>query len=143
MNLLELMAPSPTAKPAQMPMTPNAAGGARTSVNAVSTTGDATTAATATPMPAANTAKPQPTAPTTAVPGQQTAQTLPADARDTQSAPGKVVPGQEKVVPGQEKVVPGQQQVVQQNQQETNGTQQQQVLERIQQLAGLVKSARA
>jgi hypothetical protein len=80
-------------------------------------------------MPAANTAKPQATAPATAVPGQQTAQTLPADARDTQSVPGKVVPGQEKVV--------------QQNQQETNGTPQQQVLERIQQLAGLVKSARA
>ena len=129
MNLLELMAPSPTAKPAQMPMTPNAAGGARTSVNAVSTAGDATTAATATPMPAANTAKPQATAPATAVPGQQTAQTLPADARDTQSVPGKIVPGQEKVV--------------QQNQQETNGTPQQQVLERIQQLAGLVKTARA
>jgi hypothetical protein len=129
MNLLELMAPSPTAKPAQLPMTPNAAGGARTSVNAVSTAGDATTAATATPMPAANTAKPQATAPATAVPGQQTAQTLPADARDTQSVPGKIVPGQEKVV--------------QQNQQETNGTPQQQVLERIQQLAGLVKTARA
>jgi hypothetical protein len=136
MNLLELMAPSPTAKPAQLPMTPNAAGGARTSVNAVSTAGDATTAATATPMPAANTAKPQATAPTTAVPGQQTAQALPADARDTQSVPGKVIPGQQKVVPGQ-------QQVVQQNQQETNGTPQQQVLERIQQLAGLVKTARA
>lgn len=129
MNLLELMAPSPTAKPAQLPMTPGAAGGARTSVNAVSTPGDATTAATATPMPAANTAKPQATAPATAVPGQQTAQALPADARDTQSVPGKVVPGQ--------------QQVVQQNQQETNSTPQQQVLERIQELAGLVKTARA
>ena len=129
MNLLELMAPSPTAKPAQLPMTPGAAGGARTSVNAVSTAGDATTAATATPMPAANTAKPQATAPATAVPGQQTAQALPADARDTQSVPGKVVPGQ--------------QQVVQQNQQETNSTPQQQVLERIQELAGLVKTARA
>ena len=136
MNLLELMAPGPMQKPAQMPMTPAAAGGARTSVNAVSTAGDATSAATAQPMPAANTAKPQPTAPPTALPGQQTAQTQPADARDTQSTPGKVVPGQEKVVPGQ-------QQVVQQNQQETNGTPQQQVLERIQQLAGLIKTARA
>ena len=129
MNLLELMAPSPTAKPAQMPMTPTAAGAARTSVNAVSTAGDATSASTAQPMPAANTAKPQPTAPATAIPGQQTAQTQPAEAKDTQSAPGKVVPGQEKVV--------------QQNQQETNGTQQQQVLERIQELAGLIKTARA
>jgi len=129
MNLLELMAPSPTAKPAQMPMTPTAAGAARNSVNAVSTAGDATSASTAQPMPANNTAKPQPTAPTTAIPGQQTAQTQPADAKDTQSTPAKVVPGQQKVV--------------QQNQQETNGTQQQQVLERIQELAGLIKTARA
>ena len=134
--LRELTAPQPIQKPQPMPMTPSASGGVP-SAQAVSTPGDARLAVAATAKPSTSTAKPAPNAPATAVPAAQ-----PQAQGSAQATADQVVPGQNAPVVPPGTAVPAQGQMAKNAmnpQAMANTPQAQQLLGRLQELAGLIK----